>query len=671
MTNQNGVNVFSASEIPSPNEKPGASWKWALAACFLLLALLGSRLLSDSDLGFHLKGGQWIAQNHRWITQDSYTYTAAGNPYLDIHWLYQVFLYIIYRLGGYPFLSALNLLILGLVFFLALLRIRWTGAPLWVCAFLLTAAILASEIRFRVRPETVSWLLMSLTLLVLERRASGKPTPLLLLPVIHLVWANVEGLFPLGWTLMGVYWLKSVKFYRQDAKTPSGIHTSSSERKSENRFFDLLIRTEHDRQLVIFFILSVAACFLNPNLLNGVLYPLSHLSMLGTANPFKRAIGELQSPWFTGSAGFLFTPWLSLGAYKAYSLLLLFLLAATFKKRQAHEILLALSFFGLSATALRNIPIFLLATLPLAATCWMDLSWQWLQKFQDGFLRRPFCAWVFIICLLAFGTRVVTNAYYVSDRREDRFGWGLDKERMPVAMVAFLLEHHLDGRMLNSIHYGGWLEWEDNSRAFIDGRLEVFGPDFFAEYSASYQNGLDRLAEKYGADLIAFPTDKVLGWAVQLKAMKNWRLAYMDSHAALYLRQGYAPGVPALEPARVLGDAGVSLPLSSSMENTVLTAPVPPTWRSWLEGFYRPQEFPYVLFNPAVVYFVTGEPQAAEALFLEAIRRSGGAYFEIDLNLGEMYFREGRFAEARLCARRVLEARPGNPTALQILAAAP
>jgi hypothetical protein len=471
-------------------------------------------LLNDFDLGYHLRGGQWMLQNHQFFTHDVYTYTVSDHPYLDIHWLYQIGLYLVYLAGGYSLLSILNIVLLVLVFLSTFQRLRQTGAPLWMGVILLGTAILACETRFDVRPEIVSWLLLSLTLWVLEARSRQNHNLIYWLPLIQLVWVNIEGLFPLGLILMGAYVL------------------------------DNLIRSpQKDIQLCAYSFLSLAVCFLNPNGIQGVLFPLVHLQTIGTLNSFKQAIGEFQPSWAAGTA--VFMPFVPLLIYKFFSFFLLFLLLATFKQRKVHEILIALSFFYLSVTATRNISLFMLVAIPIAAACWKDLQWEPLRRFQKSILAGPITAWFFTFMVLIFCVRVLTNGYYISDRRGDWVGLGLDKERVPVQATEFLVDNHLDGPILNQLNWGGWLDWKGPQKTFIDGRLEVMGESFYAEYLTSYRGGLNTLTQKYGTDIIFF-APSLSNWQLELAHMPDWRLVYRDEYFVIYLKNSYALQIPVI-----------------------------------------------------------------------------------------------------------------------------
>ena len=178
-------------------------WFYPIVLCFVLVALLATTRINNFDLGTDLKTGQWILEHHAFPQKDTFTYTVNQNDYLDGKPLYQIVLYLIYRAFDYSGISLLNTLAILIVFFLLWTRLKGTLCPSWLTCFLLLASAIAMERRFFIRAEIGTWLLLSLTLLILDWRARGKRDLLWLLPVIQWTWVNGEGLFILGWFLMG------------------------------------------------------------------------------------------------------------------------------------------------------------------------------------------------------------------------------------------------------------------------------------------------------------------------------------------------------------------------------------------------------------------------------------------------------------------------------------
>ena len=164
----------------------------------------------------------------------------------------------------------------------------------------------------------------------------------------------------------------------------------------------------------------------------------------------------------------------------------------------------------------------MLACVPIAAACWKDLKWEWLQKYHSSFFTKPWTAWIFTFFMLGLCLRIVTSAYYVSERRFDHFGLGLDEEKIPVRATEFLVQKHLDGKILNHMNLGGWLDWKGPQKVFIDGRLEVMGEEFFMEFNASQNpGGLEALVAKYKPDILFFNPDSAPPWILKLKKQMN------------------------------------------------------------------------------------------------------------------------------------------------------
>jgi tetratricopeptide (TPR) repeat protein len=264
--------------------------------------------------------------------------------------------------------------------------------------------------------------------------------------------------------------------------------------------------------------------------------------------------------------------------------------------------------------------------------------------------------------------RVATGAFYISQRDPDLFGLGVNPEKQPVNAARFLVENHLDGRILNHLGSGGWLDWRGPQKVFIDGRLEVMGEDFYSEYRTSFKRGgLAPLLSKYGIQILFFNPDSAPTWLFQLAEMPEWRPVYLDESAVIYLRSGYAPQLPALDDAKVLEGIGV-VPSTPQQAQDLLRAPSPSPWACFWDDFYETAPHPMALNTIGDYYSFTGRLDLAESVYLENLRRTEGRYWDMYYNLGTLYQRAGRLPEARLCMERVLEIDPSIGKAKKILA---
>jgi len=629
-----------ASLLPSDAPSPARGrwidgsnpWTWALATCFLFLALLPLRKTVDTDLGYHLRTGQWILENHRVPTVDIYTYGAEGHEYVDSHWLYQVLVHLLYRAGGYPLLTLAHAAVTVFAFGLGFLVLSRIGAPPGFRLLFFLLCLLGSEIRFQVRPEVLTWACLAIFLYVLEERRRGGKDLLFLLPWVQVFWTNVEGLFILGLGLLG-FQLAS----------------------------DLLHSTQRDAKLWKVSGLCAVACLVNPYFLKGALFPLTLWKSLSSP-VFTANINEFRPPASLTKA-FLSTPDVALWAFWIFSLLLTVLFLATFRKRRVHEWLLAASFFYLAHSHLRNIPLFLLCCLPLVGTCWKDLAGRWSGAARP-FLGHRALAWVLTLVLAGLCLRTLTSAYYVSEGRAERFGIGLDPHRLPEGGADFLLKHGLKGRILNPLVAGGWLEWRaPSSKIYIDGRLEVMGERLFTEFVESYQPGrLLLLLLKYQPDILFFNPGggRIAQWILDLQGIPGWRPVFLDPDAVIYLRKGFAPEVPDLDFHQECRDWGVDPDLDRKALQ-VLGAPRPSVLGGSLKDFFRTPDYPADMTALGTYYARTKDSHRALPFFLRAVELDGGRHFEHFVNLGSLYQHLGRREEALLCGRKAKELAPDNP----------
>ncbi|HVZ79178.1 MAG TPA: hypothetical protein VHE12_00095 [bacterium] len=616
----------------SPKTGP---WLFPVLAAFLLAALFGLHRINDADLGFHLTAGTWILDHHAVPRTDTSTYTVPDHPYVDLEWLYQVLLVLGFKLGGYSLLSLSHIVLSLLAFYILWRRLEEQGTP--AASLLFCGAVLACEARFRVRPEVPAWLLLGLTLLILEQRAARAKDHLAWLPVLQLLWVNSEGLFFLGFAAMTFFFFSS------------RIHGG-----------------RWDGKLAKMSLVALALSLLNPYFLDGLLFPFHFLGSLGSSGIYRWAVQEFQNPWtFTPAPGADFP--LSIRVYQAFTLVLFTAMALTARRRRFHEWALALFFFALSVAALRNIPLFLLACAPIAARAIGEWPWRtWLP-----FLRRK--TWdhgvpaLLALFLLGTGWSVVTNRHWVALKVTDRFGLGLDEDALPEGACRFLNDHHLDGRVINDLDSGDWLSWRWGGKTFLDGRLDVMGPDLFQVYTRSQApGGASALASELQPDLFCFQPLIIPAWAAELPHL-GWRLVYLDPVSVIFLRKGYHDEVRSLGPWDPVNERGLDPTLGLRARAILERTPPGPA----MADLFHPSDYPNELLSLGILSGLCGLTRESEVFFLEGIDRTHGKYWDFFYNLGLLYDFEGRNDLATLCMERVKPVLPKDPALRKILGLPP
>jgi tetratricopeptide (TPR) repeat protein len=202
----------SAAEPQAPLESlkwayPGRASSLADGGLVLLMAAaafaLGCQELSDADVWWHVRAGQWIWHNQKVPTLDPFTFGSADRPWIDLHWLFQVWLAAVFAAVG---VRGMILMVSGVWTAVVLVgltagRRRW---PVWVATACWLPALVVMSARFSPRPEVFSLLGVALYLAILAR-TDDTPQLAWTLPLIQVLWVNAQGLFVLGPVILIIY----------------------------------------------------------------------------------------------------------------------------------------------------------------------------------------------------------------------------------------------------------------------------------------------------------------------------------------------------------------------------------------------------------------------------------------------------------------------------------
>ncbi len=182
-------------------------WAFLAVALPAIAALIAS--LQSVDLTYHLRAGGEILDSRAIPTVDTWTFTAAGVPWVDQQWGAQVILAAIYRLGGWTGLVFFRALLVGLIFGCLFAVGRRRGLDARLAAWLTLAAFVVSAAALSLRPQLLGMALFALVLyLVVDRHIH--PRRLWAIPVIVLAWANLHGSFFLAPVVLGLAWLEDL-----------------------------------------------------------------------------------------------------------------------------------------------------------------------------------------------------------------------------------------------------------------------------------------------------------------------------------------------------------------------------------------------------------------------------------------------------------------------------
>jgi hypothetical protein len=460
--------------------------------------------------------------------QDGFTFTVPGARYLDVHWLFQLALHGLYRLGGHAAVVIAVFAAVAAALALAGAAAQRRARP-GLAAFCLALGLLAASDRIMPRPELATLLLLASEMLVLERFLERGGRGLWLLPPLLGLWANLHGLFALGLAVLAI----ALAGEALDAWLPP--------------------RRPLDRpragRLAAALALSIAACTLNPNGLELLLYPLQQLLMIGPSAG-RRAAGlpsvELMSLLHWRQV----RPPVAAG-FAALALVSGLGLALAGRERRARHVLLWLAFVGLGIAAQRNAALLLAVAPPLA-----------IRTLGDWLERRPAPAWARRGAALALAAAL---AALVADVGSGRFHLRIGDARepglspmdllYPVGAAGWIARERPPGPIFHHQVDGSYLIWRlhPDYRVLVDGRLEVFGPEALRELTGTRLEDFRRLDARYrfGLALLAYA---LFDYGELMRALARdpgWRLVYVDETSVLFARipPGAAPAWPAIDPA--------------------------------------------------------------------------------------------------------------------------
>lgn len=513
-----------AGTAPGPAAGPASRDDLAVGAAFFA-AVFGAATfrISTFDVWWHLATGRWILAGHGVPRADPFSFTAAGNEWIDHEWLFQCLLYAVHRVGGAPGLIVLKAALVAaaatLVF--AFVR-RRTGLPAGIVAFGVLFFVLAGRNRFVVRPElfTVLFAVLLASALYRRRERPAGWRELIRVPPMFALWANLHGGVIVGVAILALF--TAGRAIEALLGRWRGLPVAAS----------VPLPTALGLTLA-----SAAAGLVNPFVHRVYEVPF-RLTALIEDGPFRNAEWTPPRP----GAHWLF--------FAAVAIAAVAVLAR--RRRPVWPALLPLLFVAaISLRYVRNLALFgFLAPVLLAACCWPadgGVPGRW-----SAALARSVRPAVAMVLLLALGAALALTGGGFAP------GLGVDGDRLPVAAVDFLAAAHPPGHLLNAYAFGGYAIWRlfPGERTFIDGRNEVFA-ELRAELAAAVIDSrlwFD-LLEKYsiGHTLLGYidrpervtvidpaggsPRLELRPYAVNHFPPEQWALVYWDDTAMVHVRR--------------------------------------------------------------------------------------------------------------------------------------
>ncbi len=479
-------------------------------------------LPNDPDLGWHLRSGQLILQQHRIPHLDWLSHTMQNFPWVNHEAFIDVALAWSTQHLGIGFVN----------FFFVFVAIVTFGVVVGKAAFdrvsirqSMLFALLVSPIIgdfFGIRPQVFGWLLLATLMLVINHlRRTPESKIIYVVPLIILVWVNLHGSFAVGLGYLGIILftegLKAL-YYK------GGGEESIYFRK------DRTLPWKVWKKLVLMVLIAAAATFINPY------GPDIYRELYRTLSDSQgtRAINEWLSPDFKSSIGIFL--------YVFIVLLLEMLYLQRSRKIDFTEFVLLLAFLFLALTSVRNIPLFVIIGLPPVLTA----TKPYYEKIVDDLLRRPaFLVPLATLMLCAFFQYSnFLSTFHTSLSLDATFA-----SSYPAGAAQYLQRHPDLGKMYNEYNIGGFLTYAAPQYLdFIDGRMvhwrvktsdktngrPAIGTQIFEDFQwiTGVKPDWDQRLADYGVTFVIASPNSPLDYA--LKTSAAWERVFKDRDATIY-----------------------------------------------------------------------------------------------------------------------------------------
>ncbi|HEU4685502.1 MAG TPA: hypothetical protein VFS39_13435 [Nitrospira sp.] len=469
--------------------------------------------LTEPDFGWHLRAGlDMLDHGGRVPPTDPYSHTMPDWHWVEHAWLTDIIVAILYRsFGGmsvillFGVLSAAAWLIAGATASASTTaRLVASVFSLWVALPYLGA-----------RTQLVSLLGLALMLLV-AIHARDKWT--WSIPALFVFWANLHGGFTAGLFYLGLIAVGGWLITTMSVRWPAWFANPDESVLSRE---DLI-------RIAGVIAASLAVTFVNPygwRLHVEILDSLSNDFMLAT-------LREWQPLSLDSAAG---------RRYALYLMVLSVAMALWYRRFQPRRWIVLSVFLLLSFRHMRNIPIFLIMSLPLSAEL-VQAAYDSLSS-RLRFLTRK--EWT----VTAVAGTALLLAWLGPDHLQHVLRSGIEPAKYfrdtsyPIEGIEWIKRHRevIGTKMYNDYRDGGFLLWWlPEQKIFIDGRMpawEIGERKIFRDYVAVAESDAPALTvlEKYGVDWALVRYDSALDRG--LDGQPKWTRAYRDGKVSLYVRK--------------------------------------------------------------------------------------------------------------------------------------
>ena len=471
----------------------------AIVIAHLLLFAMASRVAVDPDMWWHLRLGQQIVESGDFIYADSFSHTQIGKLHKNHSGLAQLLMFVCWRAGGHLsmtlFTSILAVAGMHLIY-------RAGSGSIYMQGFVLVLGAACAAVFWSPRPQMFTFLCAAILLYALRRLQQREDAPLWPLPLLMWIWGNLHGGYIVGYLLIAGFVLGEF------LKNTAGLG-------------DRGLAAPVLRRLCVYALVSLLLLPINPLGLSIYTAPLETLAIPG----LRSYIQEWKPPDFSQPINW---------SLIVLAALLLFSVLASKRRFDMTAVLLAGGTLIMALYSGRHLSLFAIMAVPVITTNLHEILSRrgWTLPRRTAETPARIALNLALIGLVALG--MLGRIRHVSSASSLEQALALN---YPQGALQFLRAESPPGQLFNSYNWGGYLIFHTPEfPVFIDGRTDLYR-DLLVEYIGAAFGGprWREVFARYDIGMALIETDSPL--AAQLEAVEDWRLAYQDAVARVYLRQ--------------------------------------------------------------------------------------------------------------------------------------
>lgn len=462
-------------------------------AIFLLFSLFFFLPPIDTDLGWHLRYGEYFLKNLAPMRGNQLTYLLPDYDWKLSYLLSDAAAALAYKspdLLGLCLLGSLILGIFGVIVFLYLEK----DILLSLLTLTTTSFLGWGSLRFGFRAQNFA-LVGTVLCFYFLKRGQKDSRFFLLIPFLTLFWVNFHGSFVLSLIIFALFLISQV-----------------------------LAQKRVSPLLPLAFLLTILAGMLTPFGIGGYQEAWRHAFY-----PLKLLIAEWVAPRLSLKLAILVATLLSLLAFSKKPKKLLFL------------VLIVLFLAWQAFIARRNLPLFGFA-LGVFWSEWLTGESFWkrfkknLEKSQFAFIATG--AFIFLLLVI----RIPQTISFLKSEGAFCYQGVL---RYPCQAVSWVKKQpYLGQNVYSAYEWGGFLEWKlPEYKPFVDGRMPTWPtPSGKSPYTIyleiiQAQPGWEESLEKYDTDWLLIGSGTFLDLELKKTFHPTWQLVYQDKIASIYTKK--------------------------------------------------------------------------------------------------------------------------------------